>query len=351
MMLNYNPATGESGSCIIVGRGAIAILLALTDIEKRTGKVLLPANICYAAVLPVLYAGFQPIFCDVEPNSGNVTYDLIEQYITEDVVAAIIPHMYGNPVKDLPYIAKKLQSMNVILIEDCAALMAQDGSAYIPGTIGDYIIYSTGYSKTIDIGIGGLLFSRDRDLHKLEMHERQFKSFIPEYSELWGAFSRKYRALRNDGQNTDEAKRVYTHLPDAFKDSFQFSIDLKTKKRILESTEDLGRVIQERRRQYALYQDLLNVPAREQYLYAADAVPWRFNMFVSNDRERFISWCLAHNLPISDWYPRVTPMFDRENVFCGAEQHEKRIINFPLMITDQKVHEICCWVRAYYKGV
>ena len=350
-MIKYNPVTGESGNCFVVGRGAIAIRLALSAIPTCRGKVIVPANICYAAVLPIIYAGLEPSFCDVDPVSGNVTFKMVEQSLQIDTVAAIIPHMYGNPVYGFLQIAELLKSRGVLLIEDCASLMAIDGEHYTPGTIGDYVIYSTGYSKTVDIGIGGLLFSKENNLREMEITEKKFHPYKSEYENTWNDFSGLYRKLRNIGERTLEAKRVFAYLPELFRDSFHFSVDDAIRRRVIESMTSLDGVIQERRRQCRLYRELLDMRAERQYTYYADAVPWRFNMYVGDERKEFIEWCLNHRLPVSDWYPLVTPIFDDDGFFPGAEEHGKHIINFPLMIPDERIIEICKAINDYYKGV
>jgi len=347
-MLAYNPATRESGCCIVTGRGAAAIGLALSAIGAQGGRVLFPANICYAAVLPALYHGFAAAFCDVDAASGNVTRALVEAALTEDTVAAVIPHMYGNPVADLPEIAGLLRARGVVLIEDCASLMARDAAGCLPGTVGDYVVYSTGYSKTIDNGIGGLLFSKRHDLSALEKTQRALPPFREEFEEIWSNFSRTYRVLRNEGQNTPQAREVYARLPERFRESFSFSVDAEMEGRILASIERLDEVIAERRRQCALYRSCLDLPEERMYVFSPDAVPWRFNLYVGQERAAFIRHCLEQGLPVSDWYPAVTPIFRCDAPFPGAQAHEKKIINFPLLIPDERIREICAVVRAFY---
>ena len=94
-MLDYNPVTGQKGQCVIAGRGAVAIYLALKNISQYGKCVIVPANICYAAVFPIIYAGYTPLFCDVNPADGNVSLRIIKDSYNDSVAAAIIPHMYG----------------------------------------------------------------------------------------------------------------------------------------------------------------------------------------------------------------------------------------------------------------
>lgn len=345
-MIDYNPVTGESGDCIAVGRGAIAIRLALEKINGKGRKVLVPSNICYAAVLPVIYAGYSPVFCDVDSRSGNVTLKIISEFCYDDIAAAIIPHMYGNPIPDMREIVHFLRSFEVIIIEDCASLMARDGSAFIPGTLGDFVVYSTGYSKTIDIGFGGILFSKRFNLADIEEFEQSFHPWTDDYEREWQTFSRIYRLFRNAGRKTNIVKVLYSNLPETLKESYNFSISYDKKKRIFESVHDLDWIVLERRRQYDLYRSLLTAFADELYVFEEDAVPWRFNLLLDN-RKEFIKFSLLKRLPVSDWYPQVTSIFGVDECFVGAEWHEKRIVNFPLMIKDDEIHRICKTLKEF----
>lgn len=350
-MLNENPVTGRNGQCLVLGRGAIAIRLALSQSEHKDGYVLVPANICYAAVLPVIYSGYKPLFCDVDPLSGNVTLDTVSAVSDPDIVAAVIPHMYGNPVKDFPEIYRYLNKKNVTVIEDCASLMTNTGNDYVPGTIGDYVVYSTGYSKTIDIGYGGLLFSEKKDLHRAEALEQEFSPYSETFEEEWSCFSAVYRVLRNHGQETLTAKGVYQNLPEVFYSSFSHKTDVEKKAKILECIKQLDQVIHDRRKQYQTYLQVLKLPDEKVYQFGSDAVPWRFNLLLGDERKDFIKYCLENRLPVSDWYPLVTPVFGETKVFPGAEWHEQHIVNFPLIIPEENISLICEKSNQFYSVV
>lgn len=339
-MLDFNPVTGESGQCIAVGRGAIAIRLALEEIAMKGKGILVPSNICYAAVLPIIFAGYKPVFCDVDSRSGNVTTESIKRSCFKNVVAAVIPHMYGNPIPEMKEIVEFLHSCKVVVIEDCASLMSRDGEIYIPGTLGDFTIYSTGYSKTIDIGFGGLLYSKNYDLKRAEKLEQSFGVWDDCYKNEWNEFSKIYRILRNDGQTTNLASIIYSNLPETLHKSYNYSISTEEKKRIISSINDLDRIVAERRRRYQIYIELLDSCSSDLYPYERSAVPWRFNLLIEHKHD-FIEQCLHHNLPVSDWYPRVTPVFQNSDCFVGAEWHEDHIVNFPLLLEEREIKHIC----------
>lgn len=349
-MVYYNPVTNQRGECLPVGRGAIAIYLALSTITKKNGKVVVPANICYAAIFPVLYAGLAPVFCDVDSLTGNVFLDDVVNSYSEEVVAAIIPHMYGNPVSDFPLIAQYCKERNIILIEDCASLMGGNAENYMLGTMGDYVVYSTGYSKTIDIGYGGLLFSSKYSLSKLEKLESKLPNYKERYAEEWSIFSKIYRVIRNEGENALISKAFYSILPDTCKELFLYNISDKKKQAIVDSIDKLDDVIAGRRHAYQIYNKKLENIKIQHYNYNLGAVPWRYNIFVDKEkRQDFILHCLNKKLPVSDWYPCVTSMFGIDKKFPNALWHEQHIVNFPLLITEGEIQSVCDAIKDYYE--
>lgn len=348
-MLKQNPVTKQNGDCIVVGRGATAIYLVLKYGKIPCGKVIVPANICYAAVFPIIYAEYEPIFCDVDPNNGNVTIDTIKEAYSESIVAAVIPHMYGNPVADLLEIKCFFKDKGIILIEDCASLMTNQGDSYIPGTIGDYVVYSTGYSKTIDIGFGGLLCSTSFSLEEMEKNESTLPIYKHEFEYECNIFSKVYRVLRNNGQDSCIAKGIYKSLTESLKNSFVFSIEESRKKEIINAIQNLDYIIRKRRRNYQLYiQNLEGSRIKDKiFAFGKDSVPWRFNILMRDNARPFIDYCLREMVPVSDWYPCVTPIFGIEQEFKGAMTHEKCIVNFPLLISEEEIDRICVIINSY----
>lgn len=58
-------------------------------------------------------------------------------------------------------------------------------------------------------------------------------------------------------------------------------------------------------------------------------------------KRMLIDKLLERKVPVSDWYPVVTPIFGAENPYGNAYRMEKKIINFPLLIDDKEIQRIC----------
>lgn len=335
---------------LIVGRGATAIYLVLkTHLYKK--KVLLPANICYAAVFPVLYSDNLPVFCDVDIHSGNVTLNNVKPYIN-DVSAMIVPHMYGNPNNEIQAIATLCKKHNVLLIEDCASAMGAKINDTFVGSFGDYSVFSTGYSKTIDIGNGGILLSN----HSLKPEQDIYET-LPEYNQniqgknQW--FSHCYRQFRNSGKEFREAS-FFDVVNDDLYDNFLYKISPSFESLMLAQIKQLSSVIEERRHKLELYNQYLRFDNDQisDYSFSEKAVPWRKNIMVDPSyRKDLIDHLLDKHIPVSDWYPDVSVLFGDDRDYPCIKHMEKRILNFPLLIPDSEIIYISKTINAHYACV
>lgn len=351
-MIDHNPVTNEPGQCIALARGAAGIYLALMQSGLPAGSsVIVPANLCYAGIYPVSYAGLKPVFCDVDADTGNVTLETFCQACTEETASAIVPHMYGNPVEQMPEIQTFCKKRQILLIEDCASAMGAASDGYVTGTMGDYVVYSTGYSKTMDLGFGGFLYSSRYDLAEAEKMEALLPELKPENEENMTFFSRLYRLMRNEGRGTPIEKMIYRGLAQTCRDDFLHRISQEKKQWLFSQTEQLPQVIQARRNALRHYEKNLRGSSVRLYPYSEMATPWRFNIFLEGDaRRELIRSCLEKSLPVSDWYPRVTNLFDCEADFPGARKHEQQILNFPLLITGDEIDRICNEILRFADG-
>ena len=325
---------------LVVGRGATGIYLILKS-RFYAQKVLVPANICYAAVYPVLYSGNIPKFCDIDCTSGNLNLNIVKQNI-KDVVAVIIPHMYGNPVCDIEKISNFCKQKNVLLIEDCASSMGVEINDKQTGSFGDYAIYSTGYSKTVDLKNGGMIFSNFDLSHEKELYHR-----LPLYSskvaDANAFFSKQYRLFRNKDipftqsefynlVNSDLSENFLYRLPDSFATEM-----------IVQISSKLNDIINLRRRNNNLYDRLINFDQQNilNYYFVDGSVPWRKNIFVNKKwKHQFIKHLLDIHISVSDWYPVVSCLFNDTTKYENAQTMEDTILNFPLLLSDEEIYQI-----------
>ena len=339
-------AVWKNRSVVVVGRASTGIYLILSTYPLQKPSVLVPANLCYAGIYPALYAGKKVCFCDVNPVTGNVTPETFAAGCGEDVSAAIVPHMYGQPVAGLEKIAAFCRQRQILLIEDCAASMGAYSDAYALGYVGDYTIYSTGYAKTLDLGGGGLVCASRQPLEPIADLEKALPVQSHRAEQDSAFFSKLYRFLRNEASDTDLEKWIYKSVPEWMKSSFLYSISDEKKRWILDRLSQLEDVVAARQtafQEYARKWDHTFTSSAyiRRYPFSKGAVPWRWNIFAERDlKQAVIAACLEKRLPVSDWYPVVTPMFQSENIYQGASWHEERILNFPLPANGELISAI-----------
>lgn len=339
----------------ICGRGATAIYLVLQALKNRDNRrrVIVPANICYAAVYPILYAGFSPVFCDVRPEDGNVSMDCLRAKKDSSIGGLLVPHMYGNPVREMAEIRSFCNHNNLFLIEDCASAMGAslpDGTKV--GTFGDYTIYSTGYAKTVDLGIGGVVTSNN-GLNAFEKKEEELPDYSRGIHESEQIFSSRYRQWRNSNQRLKGSEWEPFFLHSDFHDLFLFKISSELKEQINDRIEkELDIEIKRHRNNNDFYcQYLQDVPAIRLYQYSKGAVPWRFSIIVpARKRRQIIESLLEKKIPVSDWYPSVVQLFDNSDPYPGVEGLGNSILNFPLTVSKAEITSICsCLIEVLRK--
>ena len=328
---------------LYTGRASAAIYLVLRANNIQGAQVLLPANICYAAVLPVLYSDNVPVFADVGED-GNLTQETVEAVRAADLGAAVLPHMYGNPCRDIATICRMLANRSVLTIEDGASSMGARLGDTMTGTFADYAVYSFGYSKTIDCGHGGLIVST-RKLDRLAELNQELRGYDSSIDVDAQMFSQVYRGIRGN-LNSAFAKHICGGIREHMRHCFLFKTTTAHAAALHESLGQLGAITRQRWDNVRLYQEGLNrTQYMGEYAYDAGAVPWRFNILVDErHKPALVRHLLQRRLAVSDWYPVISPMFGVYERFPQAEWMERRLLNFPLMGAGG--HEIRAIVQA-----
>ena len=340
----------EGYNIAITGRASTAIYAILKALNIYNMNVLVPANICYAAVYPIILSSNKPIFVDVN-NDANLSLEIIKN-CKDDFAAAIIPHMYGNICLDIKEISNFFKNQGILMIEDCASSLGATIKNKLCGTFGDYGIFSFGYSKIIDIGGGGMIISKN-NLSGIDNLLSSLPLFNQEIKEKLELLSKLYRLFRNTKTN-DFILNVYNNILFFYKNEFTYHISDSKKKEIIESLNQAESIIKIRKTKQMLYLNSLNRNNKYQIYHFYDgSVPWRFNLLISQKyKKMFIKYALDNGLPISDWYPVVVDMFNEEkSKYVNAYKFEKMIINFPLLLDDCEIVNICNHINKFFEEV
>jgi perosamine synthetase len=144
--------------------GSAAVHVALAAIDPEPGDEVVTSPITdMGALTPIVYQGAIPVFCDVDPDSYNVTARTIEARLTERTRAVVVTHLFGVPCEMAP-IMELCRARGVPVIEDCAQAFDASYQGRPVGTFGAIGCFSLQQGKHMSCGEGGLVITNDEAL-------------------------------------------------------------------------------------------------------------------------------------------------------------------------------------------
>jgi perosamine synthetase len=154
--------TGQR-SGVATANGTSAIFLALKAIGVgKKDEVLIPSYACTSLLRPIMDSGARAILVDINPDDYNISLEDASNKKTAKTRAIIIPHIFGQPVKNIEQFAK----LGIPVIEDCAHSVGGEIHGRPIGSFGDISIFSFYATKMLTSGVGGMVLTRNEDLLK-----------------------------------------------------------------------------------------------------------------------------------------------------------------------------------------
>jgi dTDP-4-amino-4,6-dideoxygalactose transaminase len=139
------------------GKAALFLILkALKKISPKKDKVLIPAYTCFSVPSAVIRAGLKVSLCDINPETMDFNYDMLEETITKDTLCVIPCNLFGIS-SDIDRLNKLCRDRNLFVVEDVAQAMGGTYNGKLLGTIGDVGFFSLGRGKNITCGSGGII--------------------------------------------------------------------------------------------------------------------------------------------------------------------------------------------------
>ena len=156
----------NSKTCIAVNSGTAALNLALSISDIKNKEVILPSMTFVATANAVIINGGKPVFVDVDPNTLNIDFEKIEDYISKKTKVILPVHFGGLPcaLDKIHSIAKKY---NIKIIEDAAHA---SGTRYKNKKIGSHgmaVCFSFHPIKNLAMPTGGLISINDQNYKKI----------------------------------------------------------------------------------------------------------------------------------------------------------------------------------------
>ncbi|MFF2346151.1 DegT/DnrJ/EryC1/StrS family aminotransferase [Pseudarthrobacter sp. NPDC058119] len=124
--------------------------------------VVVPSLSFIATANAVTYVGARPVFCDVDPVTGNVTSETIHAALTLDTRAVIVVDQGGVPV-DMDPIRRLCNRHEITVIEDAACAVGSTYKGRPVGVGADVAVWSFHPRKILTTGEGGMLTTNRAD--------------------------------------------------------------------------------------------------------------------------------------------------------------------------------------------
>jgi dTDP-4-amino-4,6-dideoxygalactose transaminase len=151
---------------VLVSSGTAALHLSLVALGIGPGDAVLVPDFTFPATAnAVLLVGARPVLVDVDPNTYNVTPDLLGEAVDAwrgpERLRAVMPvHEFGCPV-EMAGVRALARRHGLAIVEDAACAIGALVDGRHAGTLGDVGCISLHPRKTLTTGEGGVLMTDD----------------------------------------------------------------------------------------------------------------------------------------------------------------------------------------------
>lgn len=177
--LSCHPVTGEleadyrsmfgARHAVAHCNGTAALLAAFFAFNLQPGdEVLVPSATFWASVLPMLWLGAIPVFCESETERLGLDPEDVERKITPRTRALVVVHLWGMPSK-MTELYRIARQHNLLILEDASHAHGAMWRGRPCGTLGDIGVFSLQGSKLAPAGEGGMLLTDDDEYHERVM--------------------------------------------------------------------------------------------------------------------------------------------------------------------------------------
>jgi dTDP-4-amino-4,6-dideoxygalactose transaminase len=311
--------------------GTDALLLTLRAFDPEPGdEVVIPSFTFFATAGAVWNAGFRPVFCDVDPDTFNVSAETVEAAWTERTRGTIPVHLFGQ-MAPMPEIRTLAKERGGFVVEDAAQAIgssqAEEGGRIKAGASGDAGAFSFFPTKNLGaFGDAGLISTNDAEL------------------------ANKLRLLRVHG-----GAKMYHHDivgTNSRLDALQAAV-LSAKLPHLASWSEA------RRKNAALYDDLLEDVAEVITPFVTDDNEHVYNQYTVRARRRdeLSTYLSERDIGSGIYYPlplHLQPCFEelgyRRGDFPVAEQLSSEVLSLPVFpeLGEDRVRSVADRVRSFY---
>lgn len=149
---------------IAMNSATAALHIALIAGGVKPGDEVITTSMTFASTVnTIIHAGATPVFVDIDPETGLIDPDKIEDKITEKTSAIVPVHYTGNAC-DMDKIRAIAEKHNLFVSEDGAHAVDTFYNGDLIGKKGDCASFSFYATKNICTGEGGMLVTNREDI-------------------------------------------------------------------------------------------------------------------------------------------------------------------------------------------
>lgn len=147
---------------VAVGNATIGLIILMKALG-RTGEVIMPSFTYSATAHAAVWAGQQPVFADILPDTYTIDPSAVEKLINERTVAIMGVHIYGHAceIEELQSVADR---HGIPLIFDAAHAFGSYYRGTRIGSFGFAEVFSFHATKIFPVGEGGVVTTEDDEL-------------------------------------------------------------------------------------------------------------------------------------------------------------------------------------------
>ena len=180
---------GRNKRVVALSAGTAAIHLGLVELGIKAGDEVICQSFTFSASAnPVTYQGATPVFVDSEPQTWNMSPELLEEAILDRKKktgkypkAIVIVHLYGMPAQ-IDTLLSVADKYGIPVLEDAAEALGSKYDGHYCGTFGKFGALSFNGNKMITTSGGGALIVADDETKKSVMfYATQARENFPYY--------------------------------------------------------------------------------------------------------------------------------------------------------------------------
>ncbi|MBF0299188.1 MAG: aminotransferase class I/II-fold pyridoxal phosphate-dependent enzyme [Oligoflexia bacterium] len=148
---------------VALSNGGTALLSIFHYLNVKNYEVIIPTNTFYATSVAAKMAGADIVYADCNRGDLCISLEDIKKKVNSNTKAVVVVHIGGHIAFEIEEIALFCRQNKIYLVEDCAH---SHGATFLKkaaghwGFAGAYSFYAT---KTLPLGEGGMVVTKDQD--------------------------------------------------------------------------------------------------------------------------------------------------------------------------------------------